>query len=101
MVTLLVLLIGIPLAFIAYKIQQEAANLYLHLQKQINHGRLSLPNGFSDMPLLGHYLQDWVDRINNNPDSLYAKARQWVEDHLNMGHKFSASYHRPCLPLAC
>lgn len=85
MTTALTLLIGIPLVVGVIMLQGEAVNLYTQVLERINNGYLSLPKVITDLPNIGPYLKESIDKINQNPEQTLISIREWIQSHLSYG----------------
>jgi predicted PurR-regulated permease PerM len=85
MITLIILLIGIPLTFGIFMLQHEGRNLYYELQKQVFSGHLNVPQFIRDLPFIGKEISRTLNDINTNPNSIVQNVSIWIQGHLNYG----------------
>ncbi len=85
MISLIILLIGIPLTFGIFMLQHEGRNLYYELQKQVFSGHLNVPQFIRDLPFIGKEVSRTLNDINTNPNSIVQNVSIWIQGHLNYG----------------
>lgn len=85
MILLIILVLGLPLIFAIFLLQQEARNLYMDLNRQLISGHLTLPDFIHSVPILGPEITRIVMELNTNPSSLTQTISHWVQGHLNYG----------------
>lgn len=85
MITIIILVIGIPLTFAIFILQHEGRNLYYELQKQIFSGHLNVPQFIRDLPLIGKEISRTLREINANPNSMTQNVANWIQGHLGYG----------------
>lgn len=85
MISLIILLIGIPLTFGIFMLQHEGRNLYYELQKQVFSGHLNVPQFIRDLPFIGKEVSRTLKDINTNPNSIVQNVSIWIQGHLNYG----------------
>ena len=85
MITLIILLIGIPLTFGIFMLQHEGRNLYYELQKQVFSGHLNVPQFIRDLPFIGKEVSRTLKDINTDPNSIIQSVSIWIQGHLNYG----------------
>ena len=85
MISLIILLIGIPLTFGIFMLQHEGRNLYYELQKQVFSGHLNVPQFIRDLPFIGKEISRTLNDINTNPNSIVQNVSIWIQGHLNYG----------------
>lgn len=85
MISLVVLVIGIPLIFAVFLLQQEGRNLYFDLHRQLSSGHFTLPDFIKQLPIIGPIITESVNEINANPAVLTQNINNWIQGHLNYG----------------
>jgi len=85
MITLVVLVVGIPLTFAIFILQHEGRNLYFDLQRQLSSGHLTVPDFIRELPIIGKEVSRTVREINADPTSLSQTIGLWIQGHLNYG----------------
>ncbi|NNG81188.1 AI-2E family transporter [Acinetobacter sp. ANC 5378] len=85
MISLIILLIGIPLTFGIFMLQHEGRNLYYELQKQVFSGHLNVPQFIRDLPFIGKEISRTLNDINTDPNSIVQNVSIWIQGHLNYG----------------
>ena len=85
MITLVVLVIGIPLTFAIFILQHEGRNLFFDLQRQLSSGQLSIPHFIRELPIIGKEASRIIDEINTNPTALSSNISVWIQGHMNYG----------------
>ncbi len=85
MISLIILLIGIPLTFGIFMLQHEGRNLYYELQKQVFSGHLNVPQFIRDLPFIGKEVSRTLKDINTDPNSIIQNVSIWIQGHLNYG----------------
>lgn len=85
MITLIILLIGIPLTFGIFMLQHEGRSLYYELQKQVFSGHLSVPQFIRELPFIGKEITRTLNEINTDPNSIVQTISNWIQSHLNYG----------------
>jgi predicted PurR-regulated permease PerM len=85
MILLFILVVGVPVIFAIFLLQNEGRNLYFALQKQVFSGHLSVPNFIRDLPLVGKEISRTLNEINHDPNSIIKTVSAWIQGHLNYG----------------
>ena len=85
MISLIILLIGIPLTFGIFMLQHEGRNVYYELQKQVFSGHLNVPQFIRDLPFIGKEVSRTLHDINTDPNSIIQTVSTWIQGHLNYG----------------
>ena len=85
MISLIILLIGIPLTFGIFMLQHEGRNVYYELQKQVFSGHLNVPQFIRDLPFIGKEVSRTLHDINTVPNSTIQTVSTWIQGHLNYG----------------
>lgn len=85
MITIVVLVIGIPLIFGVFMLQHEGRNLYFDIQRQLSSGQLNAPDFLRQLPIIGKEISRIVHDINENPSSISQNIGVWIQGHLNYG----------------
>ena len=57
MISMVVLVVGIPLTFAIFMLQHEGRNLFYELQRQVFSGHLDVPQFIRDLPIIGKEAQ--------------------------------------------
>ncbi|MGP4713716.1 AI-2E family transporter [uncultured Psychrobacter sp.] len=79
------LIIGIPLVFGLFILQQEAISLISNIIYRIRAGYLDVPESIKDLPIIGQQIKDMLWRINKNPEGALEAFRVWAQSHLYYG----------------
>ncbi len=85
MISLVILVVGLPLTFGIFILQHEGRNLYFDLQRQFSSGHLTIPDFIRDLPIVGKEISRTVREINADPTSLAQTIGVWIQGHLNYG----------------
>ena len=85
MITIIVLVIGLPLTFAVFILQHEGRNLYFDLQRQFSSGHLSVPDFIRELPIIGKEISRTVREINTDPNSFSQTIGVWIQGHMNYG----------------
>lgn len=85
MISLVILVIGIPLTFAVFLLQLEGRNLYLDLHRQLSSGNFQLPSFIGQLPFIGPAITESVNEINANPAALTQTINTWIQGHMNYG----------------
>lgn len=85
MLTLIVLVIGIPLITAIVMLQHEGRLLYNDLQHQLFSKGIKLPPIIQEIPFIGKELVRIVQELNQNPTDLNKNIGAWVQGHLGYG----------------
>ena len=85
MISLIILLIGIPLTFGIFMLQHEGRNLFYELQRQVFSGHLDVPQFIRDLPIIGKEVTRTLKEINTDPNSIVQNVSGWFQSHLNYG----------------
>ena len=85
MISLVILVVGIPLTFAIFILQHEGRNLYVDLQRQLASGHLTVPDLIRDLPIIGKEISRTVRDINADPSSLTQTVGLWIQGHMNYG----------------
>ncbi len=85
MISLIILLIGIPLTFGIFMLQHEGRNVYYELQKQVFSGHLNVPQFIRELPFIGKEVSRTLHDINTDPNSIIQTVSTWIQGHLNYG----------------
>ena len=84
-ISLIILLIGIPLTFGIFMLQHEGRSLYYELQKQVFSGHLNVPDFIRQLPFIGKEITRTLHDINTDPNSIVQTVSIWIQSHLNYG----------------
>lgn len=85
MISMVVLVVGIPLTFAIFILQHEGRNLFYELQKQVFSGHLDVPQFIRDLPIIGKEVTRTLKEINTDPNSIVQNVSGWFQSHLNYG----------------
>jgi len=85
MISMVVLVVGIPLTFAIFMLQHEGRNLFYELQKQVFSGHLNVPQFIRDLPIIGKEVTRTLKEINTDPNSIVQNVSGWFQSHLNYG----------------
>lgn len=85
MLSLVTLVVGLPLIFAVFMLQQEGRNLYFNLHQQLISGDFVVPDLILNLPIIGPEIGRIIQEINANPNMLSQNISLWVQGHLNYG----------------
>jgi predicted PurR-regulated permease PerM len=85
MISMVVLVVGIPLTFAIFLLQHEGRNLFYELQRQVFSGHLDVPQFIRDLPIIGKEVTRTLKEINTDPNSIVQNVSGWFQSHLNYG----------------
>ena len=85
MISMVVLVVGIPLTFAIFMLQHEGRNLFYGLQRQVFSGHLDVPQFIRDLPIIGKEVTRTLKEINTDPNSIVQNVSGWFQSHLNYG----------------
>ncbi len=85
MISMVVLVVGIPLTFAIFMLQHEGRNLFYELQRQVFSGHLDVPQFIRDLPIIGKEVARTLKEINTDPNSIVQNVSGWFQSHLNYG----------------
>ena len=85
MISMVVLVVGIPLTFAIFMLQHEGRNLFYELQRQVFSGHLDVPQFIRDLPIIGKEVTRTLKEINTDPNSIVQTVSGWFQSHLNYG----------------
>ncbi|AOA59354.1 AI-2E family transporter [Acinetobacter larvae] len=85
MLTLVILVVGLPLIITIFMLQQEGRHLYLNLEQQLSSGDLNLPAFILQLPVIGPEVARIMEQINAEPGSLSQTIATWLQGHLSYG----------------
>ncbi|AZN62902.1 AI-2E family transporter [Acinetobacter johnsonii] len=85
MISMVVLVVGIPLTFAIFMLQHEGRNLFYELQKEVFSGHLNVPQFIRDLPIIGKEVTRTLKEINTDPNSIVQNVSGWFQSHLNYG----------------
>ncbi|WP_374990748.1 AI-2E family transporter [Acinetobacter rudis] len=85
MISLVIVVIGVPLVFAIFLLQLEGRNLYFDLHSQLSSGHFQLPTFIAQFPIIGPIITESVNEINANPAALTQTINTWIQGHLNYG----------------
>ena len=85
MITLVILVIGIPFIFAIFMLQLEGRNLYFNLQKQLFSGHIQVPDFIRNLPIIGKDISRTVNELSADPNSITKNVAEWIQGHLSYG----------------
>jgi len=85
MISMVVLVVGIPVTFAIFMLQHEGRNLFYELQRQVFSGHLDVPQFIRDLPIIGKEVTRTLKEINTDPNSIVQNVSGWFQSHLNYG----------------
>ena len=85
MISMVVLVVGIPLTFAIFMLQHEGRNLFYELQRQVFSGHLDVPQFIRDLPIICKEVTRTLKEINTDPNSIVQNVSGWFQSHLNYG----------------
>lgn len=85
MISLVILVVGVPFMFAIFILQHEGRNLYLDLQRQFFSGHLNVPDFIKKIPLIGKEISRTLNEINTDPNAIISTAANWIQSHLSYG----------------
>ena len=85
MISMVVLVVGIPLTFAIFMLQHEGRNLLYELQRQVFSGHLDVPQFIRELPIIGKEVTRTLKEINTDPNSIVQNVSGWFQSHLNYG----------------
>ena len=85
MISLVILIVGVPLTCAIFILQHEGRNLYFDLQRQVFSGHLSVPDFIKNLPFVGKEISRTLNDINTDPNSTIQSIAAWVQSHLSYG----------------
>lgn len=85
MISIIILVIGVPLTFAVFILQHEGRNLFIELQQQIFSGHLDAPNFVRDLPIVGKEIVRILNEINTNPSNITQNVTLWLQSHMGYG----------------
>ena len=99
MMCLVTLVIGLPLIFAVFLLQQEGRNLYVDLHSQLISGHISIPDFILNLPMIGPEIARIVQEINANPSSLTQTMNTWIQANLSYGKVVASEISRNLVKL--
>jgi len=85
MISMVVLVVGIPVTFAIFMLQHEGRNLFYELQRQVFSGHLDVPQFIRDLPIIGKEVTRTLKEINTDPNSIVQNVSGWFQSHLSYG----------------
>lgn len=85
MILLVIFVVGVPLFFAIFLLQNEGKNLYLSLQKQVFSGNFTVPQFMYDLPFIGAEVTRILGNLNQDPNSILQNVSTWLQGHLSYG----------------
>lgn len=85
MISMVILVVGIPLTFAIFMLQHEGRSLFYELQKQVFSGHLDVPQFIRDLPFIGKEVTRTLKEINTDPNSIVQNVSGWFQSHLSYG----------------
>ncbi|MBI2316583.1 MAG: AI-2E family transporter, partial [Betaproteobacteria bacterium] len=83
MTVILAAAVALPGFWLAVLLRDELAVAYQTVVTYLAQGPQPLPRAVAGLPWIGEWLQDLVDRVAGNPESLRAQLTHWVEQWLS------------------
>lgn len=85
MISMVILVVGVPLTFAIFMLQHEGRSLFYELQKQVFSGHLDVPQFIRDLPFIGKEVTRTLKEINTDPNSIVQNVSGWFQSHLSYG----------------
>ena len=85
MITLVILVIGVPFVCAIFMLQLEGRNLYFNLQKQLFSGHIQVPEFIKTLPIVGKDISRTVNELSADPNSIAKNVAEWIQGHLSYG----------------
>ena len=85
MITLVILVIGVPFICAIFMLQLEGRNLYFNLQRQLFSGHIQIPDFIKNLPVVGKDISRTVNELSNDPNSITKNIAEWIQGHLSYG----------------
>ena len=85
MISMVMLVIGIPFLCAIFMLQHEGRNLYFDLQKQLFSGQIQVPDFIKKIPIVGKDINRSIHDLNHDPSSITKNIATWVQSHLSYG----------------
>lgn len=73
----LALLLILPLLWVMSLLQNELGSAYQRLTQLLGGGQFVLPPEIGNIPWLGHEIQNFIDRINADPQAIQNEFKRW------------------------
>jgi predicted PurR-regulated permease PerM len=70
MISLVILVIGVPFICAIFMLQLEGRNLYFNLQRQLFSGHIQIPDFIKNLPVVGKDISRTVNELSNDPNSI-------------------------------
>ncbi len=77
MTLLLTAVLVVPVVWLVFVLQQEAALVYQRLMDMFTKGKLVLPDFMLRLPGIGHYLKTKIEHLNHDPAALRSRLEDW------------------------
>ena len=85
MISLVILVIGVPFICAIFMLQLEGRNLYFNLQRQLFSGHIQIPDFIKNLPVVGKDISRTVNELSNDPNSITKNIAEWIQGHLSYG----------------
>ncbi len=85
MITLVILVIGVPFICASFMLQLEGRNLYFNLQKQLFSGHIQIPTFVRELPVVGKDISRTLNELSTDPNSITNNIAEWIQSHLSYG----------------
>lgn len=85
MISLVILVIGIPFICAIFMLQLEGRNLYFNLQRQLFSGHIQIPDFIKNLPVIGQDINRTLNELSNDPNSITKNIAAWIQSHLSYG----------------
>ena len=85
MITLVILVIGVPFICAIFMLQLEGRNLYFNLQKQLFSGHIQIPTFVRELPVVGKDISRTLNELSTDPNSITNNIAEWIQSHLSYG----------------
>ena len=85
MISLVILVIGVPFICAIFMLQLEGRNLYFNLQKQLFSGHIQIPTFVRELPVVGKDISRTLNELSTDPNSITNNIAEWIQSHLSYG----------------
>ena len=85
MISMVILVIGVPFICAIFMLQLEGRNLYFNLQRQLFSGHIQIPDFIKNLPVVGKDISRTVNELSNDPNSITKNIAEWIQGHLSYG----------------
>ena len=100
MTLLITAVIFLTVYWLANLLQEELRNAYQALLASFSQGSYKLPEAINRIPWLGHYLQDWIDRLSSDWVGVAEEFAGWLRQWLGQFADFLGNIGRNVVKLA-